>query len=188
MRAALFATAFLVPMLAACLIGHDDHSNGNNSSPDPQNDQPLVVSIDTNQTMSHVAGGSGVGLFVQYAAGGHWKVRWTCDTSLSGLSCDFAVKMSGTAIANGKSTFDPSESGDTMRSPTPDEIDLTSHTTVAVDELDFDAAPGADLKIDLSVSGLRDGSFFFFVQNGQIDGNFPTSKLSDPLVFEPSAP
>jgi len=185
MRLAILAPLLLVPALAACLIGHDDHSS---PPPPAQNDQPLVVLLDTNQTMSHVTGGSGVGLFVQYAAGGHWKIRWTCDTSLSALPCDFAVKMSGTAIANAKSAFDPTESGDTMGSPSPSEVDVASHTTMAVDEVDFDAAPGADLKIDLSVSGLRDGAFFFFVQNGQIDGNFPQNKLTDPLVFEPSAP
>ncbi len=184
MRLLVLATAFFVPVLAACIITHDDHGG----APPPANTQPLTVSVDTDQTMSHVAGGQGVGLFVQYAAGGHWRLRWTCDTAISGLACDFAVKLHGTTVANAKSLFDPSEKGGSLDASTPDELVVSSHTTMGVDELDFDAAPGADLKIDLAVSGLRDGSFFFFVQNGQIDGNFPSSKLTDPLIFEPSAP
>lgn len=185
MRLAILATALLIPALGACLIAHKDPPNGDTP---PASTQPLTVSVDTNQTMTNVTGGSGVGLFVQYTAGGHWRIRWTCDTAVSGLSCDFAVKLDGTSIANAKSAFDSSESGDTLATPSPDGLVVSTHTTKGVDELDFDAAPGADLKVDLAVSGLRDGSFFFFVQNGQVDGNFPASKLTDPLVFEPSTP
>ena len=185
MRLAILATAFLVPMFAACMVARDQTTDQN---PPPTNTQPLTVVLDTNQTMSNVKGGQGVGLFVQYGAGGHWRLRWTCDTALSGLPCDFVVKASGTSIANATSTWDPSETGDALNGSTPDQLVATARTTTGVDEIDFDAAPGADMKVDLSVSGLRDGAFFFFVQNGQIDGNFPGSKLTDPLVFEPSTP
>jgi hypothetical protein len=60
--------------------------------------------------------------------------------------------------------------------------------TTGIAALDFDAAPGTDVKIDLMMSGLRSGEFFFFVQNGQVNGNFPADKLTDPLIFEPSTP
>jgi hypothetical protein len=185
MRLPLLAAALFVPTLAACLLSHNDPQG---TSPPAQNDQPLTVVVDTGQTMSHVVGGQGVGVFVQYTAGGHWKVRWTCDTALSGLPCDFAITITGPSIANAKSAFDPSETKDSLDSSTPDQLVVTAHTTSAVDELDFDAEPGKDVKVDSAVSGLRDGAFFFFVQNGQIDGNFPTTKLTDPLVFEPSTP
>jgi hypothetical protein len=184
MRIWTVAAAILVPLLAACVIGHD---HGSTNQPPPANTAPLTVVIDTNQTMSQ-KGGQGVGVFVQYTSGGHWHVWWTCDTSLSGLPCDFAVRMTGTSIANAITQFDPAETGDALATSTPEELDVTAHTTTGIDAIDFDAAPGADLKVDLSVSGLRDGAFFFFVQNGQIDGNFPPSKLTDPLVFEPSTP
>ena len=64
----------------------------------------------------------------------------------------------------------------------------STYTTTQVDTLDFDATPGAKMTLDATIQGLpRDGSFFFFVQNGQIDGNYP-GPLGDPLVFEPSTP
>src|SRR4051812_45395863 len=35
--------------------------------------------------------GEGVGLFVEYAGDGHWNVFTTCDTAISGTSCNFDV-------------------------------------------------------------------------------------------------
>jgi hypothetical protein len=60
-------------------------------------------------------------------------------------------------------------------------------TTTQIDEVDFDATAGATIQVDVTVSGLRDGNFFFFVQDGKIDGNYQ-GPLTDPLIFEPSAP
>jgi len=192
MRLSILAAIALLPAVFACVVEHDhDHSGQSGPTPTPTSTstgvQPLTVVVDTNQTMN-AKGGQGVGLFVQYDAGGHWHVWWTCDTALSGLSCDFAIAITGTSIANATTSFDSSETGDALATSTPGELDVTSHTTTGVDAIDFDATPGADMKVDLSVSGLRGGEFFFFVQNGQIDGNFPSSKLTDPLIFEPSTP
>ncbi len=175
------AVAFLIPALGACVYSHGD----NGGPPPPNNTQPVTVVVDTNQTMK-AQGGQGVGVFVEYAAGGHWHVYWTCDTSLSGLPCDFSLVMSGKSIANPKATnFEPST--DSFQSTADGALSVITHTTTGLDGIDFDATPGADMKIDLTVSGLRDGRFFFFVQNGQVDGNFQGT-LSDPLIFEPSTP
>ena len=184
MRLPIWTAALFIPVIAACVVAHDRQSH---EQPTPEENQPLTVVIDTNQTMN-AQGGQGVGVFVQYAAGGHWHVWWTCDTAVSGLACDFALGITGTEITSPTTHFDPSEHGDALATSTPDELDVTAHTTTGVDAVDFDAAPGTDVKIDLSMSGLRRGDFFFFVENGQIDGNFPSSKLTDPLIFEPSAP
>jgi len=169
----------LLVVVTACAI----HSGKN--EPPPSSAQPLTVVVDTNQTMN-VQGGQGVGVFVQYAAGGHWHVFWACDTSLSGLPCDYQLKMTGTSIANAKtSQFAQTDAIDTA---TTDQLVATSHVTTGIAGVDFDAQPGTDVKIDLTMSGLRTGEFFFFVQNGQVNGNFPSDKLTDPLIFEPSTP
>jgi hypothetical protein len=166
-------------LLTACAI-----RSGKNEPP-PSTTEPLTVVVDTNQTMN-VQGGQGVGVFVQYGAGGHWHVFWACDTSLSGLPCDFSIKMSGSTISNAKtSQFEQTDALDTA---TPGDLVATTHVTTGVDAVDFDAQPGADMKIDLTMSGLRGGDFFFFVQNGQVNGNFPSNELTDPLIFEPSTP
>lgn len=180
MRFIRMAVAMSFPALAACVVSH-----GDGGQPPPQTTQPVTVVVDTNQTMK-VQGGQGVGVFVEYAAGGHWHVYWTCDSALSGLPCDFELIISGKSIANPKAIqFEPT--ADAFQSTAPDTLRVITHTTTDIDGLDFDATPGADMKIDSTVSGLRDGRFFFFVQNGQVDGNFQGT-LSDPLIFEPSTP
>src|SRR5690242_1712082 len=69
---------------------------GSTSPPGPTG--PMLVDVDTDQTMNAV-GGDGVGVFVEYAKGGHWHVWWTCDTNKTQESCDFAVTMT---VAAGK--------------------------------------------------------------------------------------
>ncbi len=176
----------LVLALAACAIesGHP-HDHG---TPQQQQEQPVTVVVDTNQTMGNTPGGEGLGIFVTYNAGGHWRVWWTCDTNISGLPCDFDVQMSGAALTNSAPTFSGSSaSSDSLDSSAPNVLVAQTHTTTSVDAVTFDAQPGADMTVDVTVSGLRDGRFFFFVQNGQVNGNFQ-GKLSDPLIFEPATP
>jgi hypothetical protein len=176
----------LVPLALACAIQTGrDHDHDQQQPPTTQ-DQPITVVVDTNQTMSNTQGGQGLGVFVTYNAGGHWRVWWTCDTSISGLPCDFDITMSGTSLANSATTF-AEQSSDTLDTSTPGELVAHTHTTSSVDSVTFDGAPGADMTVDVTVSGLRDGRFFFFVQNGQVNGNFQ-GVLSDPLIFEPSTP
>lgn len=168
-----------LPLLLACVV--ETHSTDKG----PPAVQPVTVVVDTGQQMNDTPGGQGLGVFVTYAAGGHWHVWWTCDTTLSGLPCDFDVTMSGTSITNAQTQA--FESNDSLDASTPNQLVALAHTTTGVDGVTFDAAPGMDMKVDLTVSGLRDWRFFFFVQNGQVNGNFQ-GELTDPLIFEPSSP
>ncbi len=182
MRLSGLAIVLLVPTLGACVVsgGHD----GNNTNNNTINTQPLTVVVDTGQTMN-AQGGQGVGIFVEYRAGGHWHVWWACDTTLSNRPCDFAVTMTGTSLQNSTTAqFGPN---DTLDTSTPNQLVATTHTTTETDAVDFDATAGTVIQVDVSVSGIRDGQFFFFVQDGQINGNYQ-GPLTDPLIFEPSSP
>jgi hypothetical protein len=169
--------------LLVMLVGCGPEGNGGNNNMQTVNTDPLTVVVDTGQTMT-VQGGQGVGVFVEYSAGGHWRVSWACDTSLSGLSCDFNVGITGTAIASATSLqFGPN---DTLTTPSATQLAAATLTTTQIDEVDFDATAGTTIQVDVTVSGLRDGNFFFFVQDGKIDGNYQ-GPLTDPLIFEPSS-
>lgn len=52
--------------------------------------QPMLVEVETGKTLT-ASPGKGVGVFLQYAAGGHWTMWWTCDSELSGAPCSFRV-------------------------------------------------------------------------------------------------
>jgi hypothetical protein len=175
--------------LVGCGGGHD-HDHGNNQYNNPPT-TPLAVVVDTNQTMTAPSpqgfGGQGIGVFVEYRAGGHWHVYWACDTSLSGAPCNFTVGISVTdsSIANATPTnFGPN---DTMTSTT-SQVSAATTTTTQVDTVDFDATAGGKITLQANIPSLpSDGSWFFFVQDGQVNGGY-NGPLSDPLIFEPSTP
>ena len=146
---------------------------------------PMLVEIDSDQTMNAV-GGDGVGVFVEYARGGHWHLWWTCDTAGTNQSCEFSVSAT---VATGTITnLDASElEGGFVTSPTPSRVDAKSTTTTQVHGIRFDTEPGAVLTVDAAVGGFKDGAFLFFVQDGKVNGGF-SGKLTNPLQFQGSAP
>lgn len=143
---------------------------------------PMLVDVDTNQTMSAVAG-EGVGVFVEYKAGGAWHVWWTCDTNKSSQSCNFVVKLSAGAALQNLQTAGSAQASNADPSVTT----FTTITGSTIDGATFTTAPGDVITLDASVDGLADGSFVFFVQNGKVNGNF-TGKLTNPLKLEGKTP
>jgi hypothetical protein len=148
-----------------------------------------LVVIDPDKTMD-ADPGEGVGVFIEYRTGGHWRVWWTCDTNVSTqgpIACAFEIAMTVSqgviALANIEA---PTGSVRTSGSPVR-EIDATTTTGAAVHGVTFDPPPGAVLTIDAVVSGERDGRYFFFVRNGKVNGG-RTDALSDPLMVQSSRP
>ena len=160
------------------------------SSPDPSTPSnagaaPMLVEVDTDQTMTAV-GGEGVGVFIEYFKGGHWRLWWTCDTAQTQQSCDFSVSA---AAASGNITNIDAEElpGGFVTASTPSRVDAKSTTTTEVHGIRFDTNPGAVITVEASVGGLKDGAFLFFVQDGKVNGGF-TGKLTNPLQLRGNAP
>jgi len=140
----------------------------------PTEIEPLVVEIDADRTMT-AEGGQGVGVFVEYATGGKWHVFWTCDTAISGQACQFLLRMTAQdgQLTLADKTVDPAEA-----------FEFESLTRTEVNEAYFTAKPGSDVEIEAVIGGKHDSKFFFFVQNGAVNGDY-TGILTDPLVFRP---
>lgn len=151
----------------------------------PPSPSPMLVEIDSDQTLNSAPGG-GVGVFVEYARGGHWHLWWTCDTAQTRQSCEFSV--SATAASGTITNIDASElEGGFVTSSTASRVDATSTTTTQVHGIRFDTEPGAVLTVEAAVGGVKDGAFLFFVQDGEVNGGF-SGKLTNPLQFQGSAP
>ena len=151
---------------------------------------PILALIDTNQVMN-ADPGQGVGVFTEYSAGGKWHVWWTCDTAKSQQQCD--VVLSATAASGTITNLDASaiDNGSAVLS-NPSRIDATTTTTTQVHGMTFTTNPGAVLTLEATVGGLREGpganhSFFFFVQDGKINGGY-TGRLSNPLQLQGNTP
>jgi hypothetical protein len=141
--------------------------------------QPMVVVIDTNESMKATPG-DGVGIYVEYKEGGQWTLRATCDTRLSGSSCSNTIRVKGSALTYADS------SGTTTTSSS-----FEASILVRLDSptLSFTGEPGQPVTIEASIDGVAkgDGQFFFFVQDQKVNGGFQ-GKLSNPLTFLPSKP
>jgi hypothetical protein len=148
----------------------------------PQRAEPLLAKVDTDKTMN-AKGGDGVGVFVEYGSGGKWRVWWTCDTSRTGQSCAFSHEITGSQI-KGVQAVGVSQSNAVDKG-----IAATAVTTDGVGELTFEAAPGAPITVTSRLSGAdnSDGRFFFFVQDGRVNGGY-AGVLSNPLSFQGTQP
>jgi hypothetical protein len=170
--------------------GSSGTSSGSSSSGSSLATQPMLVDVDPNRTMNATPG-DGVGVFTQYTTGGHWDVWWTCDTNKTDLPCAFDVTVSVTtgSIAN---VAGPSlAAGDSLTQSTGQTIELATTTTSSIDGLTFDTVVPAGttpvITLDAKLSGMDVPQYLFFVQDGQINGNYG-GMLTDPLMLEPSSP
>jgi hypothetical protein len=179
-------------LLAAALVGC-----ALDSQPPPLGDMPaydagtsglMLATVDTGVMLTDPPG-TAVGVFVEYAAGGHWHLWWTCDTTLSNLSCTFDVIATIPTGTITNVTGDRLESDDSLTTPSATEVALVTNTTTGVDGVFFDTAPGATITVVQRIGNTQDGAFFFWSQNGTIEGGTTsTQAVADPLSFVPSTP
>ena len=161
-------------------------------SPSPSGDdggvavKPILVDVDPNRTLTAMPG-DGVGIFAEYLPGGHWHLWWTCDTNKSTQSCPFDIRTTVGVGAITNAVADPTAKEVTLTTPSASEVIADSTTTTQTDGITFDTAPGAVITVDAYIGNLHDGSYFFFVQNGIVNGGFKGT-LSDPLQLEGSSP
>ena len=156
----------------------------------PASPSPMLVVVDTGQVMN-ADPGEGVGVFTEYSAGGKWHVWWTCDTTRSQQECDVTI-----AATSASGTIEALDSGGlqggTVTTPTPSRVEAHAITTTQVHGITFTTTPGSVITLEATVGGLKEGpgpnrSFFFFVQNGKINGGY-TGALTNPLQLQGKTP
>ena|SRR5579883_2389484 len=148
---------------------------------------PLLVDVDPGRTLN-AQPGQGVGVFTEYVSGGHWHVWWTCDTGKTGSPCSFDVKVSVDRDSILDVSADTSTSAaSSVTQPTAQSLESQTTTSTGVDGVHFDTTPGAIITLDASVDGMHDGSFLFFVQDGQVNGGYQGT-VTDPLMLEGKTP
>lgn len=152
----------------------------------PSQPGPRSVDILTGATLWSEPG-EGAGLFVEYLGDGTWYVWSTCDSAISGLSCDFrfiATPEVGASITSA-ALDPPDEDASNQVSTTGDS--LTGHfmTRLEMDGTTFQVdPPGAAVQIALWTDGVADPQLFYWQGPNTIHYGAP----SDPVVFVPTAP
>jgi hypothetical protein len=101
------------------------------------------------------------------------------------VTCDFDVKISVTEGSIALKKSDTPSGG--VQTVTPTQLEATTITGADAHGVWFDANPGGAITVQASIGGQLDGRYFFFVQNGVVNGGF-TGALTDPLMFEGTKP
>ena len=164
------------------IIADDDDDEVVVREPPPP--PPALVTIDADHLQS-AEPGDGVGVFVEYASGGRWNIRVTCDTNLSGRGCAFDVQA--TVLDGELFTIDAvdTEPTDIVESPALGAARLIADVSTDFDGMSLTATPGATVRIDALLDGQRDPRFIFWRGDG---AEHATGAPTDPIDFQPSSP
>jgi hypothetical protein len=189
------ALAALGGALAGCVIrdhdhDHDDWDDEDGEVPPPGSsggnvdEEPQPVSIDTGSSVDATPG-EGVGLFVEYAEGGLWRIWVSCDTVYSGHSCAFDVLV---AVDDDSEILSVSseelESDDEAGTSDAGSGFFRTETSSDLDGVRFETTPGAVLRVDTFLDGEAQPRFVYWVGDEVVHQGAPTN----PVDFVPTEP
>jgi hypothetical protein len=167
--------------------------------PPPLGPAPVAVPGDpdgavylVSNASGELAPGVGVGYSITYESGGHWHVRWTCDSKVTGYTCLFdgsilaAVGDAITSLAPIPATatdtvwYEPGETG---------VLGFSAVATTETDGVDFDAPPGHKVSFDVLVDGAYHLEFVMFPSGDPAKGDlFAANPRTLPVVLQPTVP
>ena len=187
-----FTVAFgAAGLLAGCFVESRSHTTTTTPPPDDNppahvlDANPRTVVIDPDKALQQNPG-EGVGVFVEYMTGGHWKVWTSCDTNSSKAVCNFTAFL--TVDTGGQISNVLSEDLETEDRATLDtaetSVELDVHTSAEFDGVTFDATPGAKVQLEVYLDNDPDPRLVYWVGGDVLHQGAPT----DPINFEPAAP
>ena len=140
------------------------------------------VTIDADQQLTTDLG-YGAGLFVEYYRGGQWTLWTSCDTELSGYSCDWEVNVTSYAPIEGVETY-ALEGYDRVDLYGAYGLTFYADTAYDMDLVDFYTEPGELVEIEVVLDGLLAPEYLVWFGNGAVQSGLTRS----PVVFQPDAP
>lgn len=186
MRRAFFLSIPLLLSSAACTYDNGDARR----AWDPPLEEcgpatPLQSTIDVDRQIQ-ADPGEGAGLYIEYASGGHWQLRTTCDTLRSGETCMWDVLVipeQGSSIRNVVGA--DLEADDVLREYPNDAsiYQLGAYTSSDFDTFSFDSDPGATVRVDALLENRCALPYVFWVGDGALHPGAP----SNPIDLTPSA-
>ena len=175
-----------------------DGNGGGESTPVIVDPPPAAIeqkTIDADATLQ-AKGGDGVGVFVEYATGGHWHVFTACDFNQPtnpGVPCAFDVFASVVAGSSSPSTVaggprlsnaqgENLQNKDVVSLGGDGTVHLSTETDSGLNGMTFDSDPGAVVELDVYLDSAEDPHFIYWIGDGVLHQGAP----SDPLDLAPS--
>jgi len=186
-RSRVLTLCAAISALTGCIIVDDNDNtvidNGNTTPPPPI--EPRLVNIDTDVALDSKPG-DGVGVFVEYYAGGHYRIWTTCDTNFSGVTCPFdiytSVDSSSTIFSITEENLEGFDSTTTQSGL--GTVDLHFETGGDYDAAEIDVTPGAILRVEAVIDGQTEPRFIYWFGDGVLHEGAPTT----PIDFFPTKP
>lgn len=189
----LTAAAVGVATMSGCTFIDHDHRDDDAWVEDdpwqpeelPGTQSPLLVRIDADQVIESPTG-EGVGLFVEYGAGGFWRLWTTCDTNHSAQSCWFDACAS---IVDGSSDIrfaagEELEGEDRIELFSDGQTCMSVDTDTDIDGVTFETEPGALVRLEVWLDGFLESRYVYWVGDGVLHTGAPTN----PVDFAPVSP
>src|SRR5450755_3910601 len=147
---------------------------------------PIDSTIDTDAQID-IDAGLGAGVFIEYASGGHYHLRTSCDTTRSNSTCHWDVIITpevGKTITN--VAGENLEGNDSVhvyaQAVVPPgqtaSYQLTTQTSTEIDGVTFDIEPGSAVTVDAFLDDTCALPFFFWVGDGALHQGSPSNPLT----------
>jgi hypothetical protein len=146
--------------------------------------EAVQTAIDVNAQLETTPG-EGAGVFVEYATGGHWVVRTTCDTLKNSVPCAWDIIITpedGRSISNVRTQ--DLEATDSVK-PYPEyprSYQFVTQTGADTDGISFDTEPQTAVSVDVFLDEACALPYLFWVGDGELHTGAP----SNPLVLIPT--
>jgi len=187
MLRALFLGIPLACFSVGCTYDNGDARRALDEQPvcDGSPADPVQTAIDTGAKIE-TQPGKGAGVYVEYAAGGHWSLSTTCDTDTNSTPCAWDIIVTpedGRSISNVAPVGLERDTDSVATYPEyPRSYQLLTQTGADVDGISFDTEPGTAIAVDAFLDGACALPYFFWVG----DGAAHTGSPSNPLVLIPT--
>lgn len=175
--------------LGGCIIVEEDHHDDgywqdDYYPPPPATvEEAMLMTIDTDATVT-AEPGEGVGVFVEYATGGTWRIWTTCDTNTSNAPCTFDVFASVDLDSDLVDiTSEDVEERDKVMLYSEGIAYLGATTESDVDAMVLTTTPGAIVRLEVYLDGAKQSRFIYWFGDGVLHRGAPTH----PIDLEPSA-
>lgn len=184
----------LVPILALLACTACDYGSTSRGQWETRTSEgPIEAGIETGAQLTDIVEGEGVGVFVEYEAGGTWSITLACDTVFSGIGCEWDVFLTPSGDEDGDLAVSSKmlDRGDIVAEDGAGGVYLQTVTDLSLDFVSILADPGAAMEIEvwldayyLDADPAPERFVYWVGDNGVLHAGAPTN----PIELRPSAP
>jgi hypothetical protein len=165
-----------------CSYGDDHHHGWDDGMPTYPSGSIAQSTIDVDATLTDIQPGQEAGAFIEYRAGGTWRVFTSCDSALLDANgrqlppCIWDIFVSPSRTPLRSVNADGLEPDDLV------EVDQGSAHLVTVTDADFDgmlveAEPGEPVQVDVWLDDGPAERYVYWVEAGGLNAGAPTNPI-----------